>query len=76
MLFMWPTYTTAYFLGGADATRKPPAIYFTLLSNFTRQLSEIKVGNELISLNMDCSIVLLFVYCPKGIPSALHANLY
>jgi len=62
MLFIWPTYTAAYFPGEADTTRKSLAIYFTLLiflsaqatlSKFTRQLSEIKLGNELISPNMD-----------------------
>lgn len=31
MLFIWPTYTAAYFPGEADATRKSPTIYFILL---------------------------------------------
>lgn len=68
MLFIWPTYTAAYFPGEADATGKPPAICFTLLILLRAQATpfpilldifcEIKVGNELIALNVYCSTVL------------------
>lgn len=69
---IWSTYTAPYFPG--ERQRKKTSHYLLhfvylpecpsyTVSNFTRQFSEITVGNELMCLKMDCTCKCIPMHC-------------